>query len=81
MLGQLLPCCFELIIHWSYHFRVYSLTFQQCRLMNHLIPWSRVLLENFAVSKPIKKLPTFYGTQTFSAMFASALHFPLPLAR
>jgi len=49
--------------------------------MNHLIPWSRVLLQNFAVSKPVKKLPTFYGTQTLSAMFTSALPFKVSQSR
>ena len=37
-----------------------------------LIPWSRVLLEKVTGSQPVKKFPTFYGTQRFITEFTSA---------
>ena len=30
-----------------------------------LTPWSTVLLEKLTSSQPVKKFPTFYGTQRF----------------
>ena len=37
-----------------------------------LTPWSRVLLEKETGSQPVKKFPTFYGTQKFITAFTSA---------
>jgi len=42
-----------------------------------LTPWSRVLLEKLTGSQPVKKFPTFYGTQRFITAFTNALHLSL----
>jgi hypothetical protein len=35
-------------------------------------PWSRVLLEKLTGFQPVKKFPTFHGTQRFISRFTSA---------
>jgi hypothetical protein len=42
-------------------------------LHNELTPWSRVLLDNPAVSAP-KELLTLYGSQRFISVFTRAHH-------
>jgi hypothetical protein len=32
---------------------------------NRLTPWRRVLFEKLIVAQPVKKFPSFYGTQWF----------------
>jgi hypothetical protein len=42
-----------------------------------LTPWSRVL-EKLIVTHLVKKLPTVYGTQRFSIVYARAANGPYP---
>jgi len=39
-----------------------------------LTPWSRVLLEKLTSLQPVKKFPTFYGTQRFITTFTNACY-------
>jgi hypothetical protein len=44
---------------------------------NYLTPRSRVLLENLTATQLVKTFPTFYGTQRFITVFATAHHWSL----
>jgi hypothetical protein len=46
-----------------------------CKIpINKLTPWSRVLHEKLIATQVVKKLPIFYETQRFIAVFATAHH-------
>jgi hypothetical protein len=45
---------------------------QKFLLTNQATPWSRVLLGDPTTTQQVKKLSTFYGTQKFITIFATA---------
>jgi hypothetical protein len=47
-------------------------------LLFKLIQWSRVLLEKLIVTQPVKKFPTFYGTQRFITRSQEPVTGPYP---
>jgi hypothetical protein len=49
-----------------------------CFLFNDL---TNALIEKLIVAQPVKKLPAFYGSRKFTAVFKTALHWPLSRAR
>jgi hypothetical protein len=40
----------------------------------YLTPWTWALLEKQPVARPLKNLPTFYGTRKFINVFTIAFH-------
>jgi hypothetical protein len=43
-------------------------------LIKEPTPWRRILLEKLIFTQPVKKIPTFYGTRRFIAVFTTARH-------
>jgi hypothetical protein len=63
------------------YFLSFFLTYFLSYLLTFLLTaWSRVLLENLTVPKPVKKFPTFYGTWKFITAFTNARHLSLSWA-
>jgi len=60
-----LPSPYYDIYIYIYHNMQYTYLFTPC---------STVLLQNLTVSQPVKKLPTFYGTQRLITTFTRAHH-------
>jgi hypothetical protein len=63
--------------HYSPHTAAWHGAYSSTRETFAFIPYSTALPEKLTVTKQVKKFPTFYGTQSFIAMFTRAHHWSL----
>ena len=57
-----------------------SFVYQRCLLTYLVTPWCRFLLEKLTGLQPVKKFPTFHGTQRFITVLTSVHHLSLSWA-
>jgi hypothetical protein len=64
-------------VFYKIHGKLFVIAYEY--ILTYLRSWA--LLEKLPIVQPLKKLPAFYGTRRFIAVFTEALHWSLSWAR